>query len=69
MLVVTSASPGEGKTTTATNLAVTLAHMGRKVLLIDGDIRSPKVHSALGIREFDRLDDLAQAACDERNTY
>jgi capsular exopolysaccharide synthesis family protein len=49
VLVVTSASPGEGKTTTASNLAVTLAKMGRKVLLIDGDIRSPKIHSTFGL--------------------
>jgi succinoglycan biosynthesis transport protein ExoP len=45
VLVVTSASPGEGKTTTATNLAKTLAKMNRRVLLIDGDIRSPQLHN------------------------
>ena len=49
VLVVTSPSPGEGKTTTASNLAVTLANMGRKVLLIDGDIRSPKIHGTFGL--------------------
>jgi succinoglycan biosynthesis transport protein ExoP len=49
VLVVTSASPGEGKTTTTSNLAITLANMGRKVLLIDGDIRSPRIHSTLGL--------------------
>jgi len=45
VLVVTSANPGEGKTTTVTNLGATLANMNRKVLLIDGDIRSPRLHS------------------------
>jgi polysaccharide biosynthesis transport protein len=49
VLVVTSASPGEGKTTMTSNLATTLAHMGRKVLLIDGDIRSPRMHSLFGL--------------------
>jgi polysaccharide biosynthesis transport protein len=49
VLVVTSASPGEGKTTTVTNLAATLANMNRKVLLIDGDIRSPRLHTIFGL--------------------
>jgi succinoglycan biosynthesis transport protein ExoP len=43
-LVVTSATPGEGKTLTATNLAVTLAYDGLRVLLVDCDIRRPRVH-------------------------
>jgi capsular exopolysaccharide synthesis family protein len=50
VLVITSASPGEGKTTTSSNLAVTLANMGRRVLLIDGDIRSPRMHSIFGLK-------------------
>src|SRR3954462_7932986 len=43
-LVVTSAVPGEGKTLTAANLAVTLAYDGLRVLLVDCDIRRPRVH-------------------------
>ena len=43
-LVVTSAAPGEGKTLTAANLAVTLAYDGLNVLLVDCDIRRPRVH-------------------------
>lgn len=50
VLVVTSASPGEGKTTTTSNLAVTLANMGRRVLLIDGDIRSPRIHTIFNLQ-------------------
>lgn len=49
VLVVTSANPGEGKTTAVTNLGATLANMNRKVLLIDGDIRSPRLHDIFGL--------------------
>lgn len=42
--MVTSAGPGEGKSTTIANLAVTYAQMDRKVVLIDADMRKPTVH-------------------------
>lgn len=43
-LVVTSSSPGEGKSTTTANLAVVMAQQGRKVLIVDADMRKPTVH-------------------------
>lgn len=46
-LVVTSAGPGEGKSTTILNLAVTFAQQGSRVLLIDADLRKPKIHRLL----------------------
>jgi capsular exopolysaccharide synthesis family protein len=49
VLVVTSAVPGEGKTMTSTNLAVALAQTGRTVLIIDADLRRPRVASTLGV--------------------
>jgi capsular exopolysaccharide synthesis family protein len=47
--VVTSSIPSEGKSTSAANLAITLAEAGAKVLLIDGDLRRPKVAEYMGI--------------------
>ena len=46
---VTSTRPSEGKSTTALALATTLARAGRKVILVDGDMRSPSVHHLGGV--------------------
>lgn len=43
-IVVSSPAPNEGKTTTTINLAITLAQADQRVLLIDGDLRKPKIH-------------------------
>jgi polysaccharide biosynthesis transport protein len=49
ILLVTSPEEGEGKTTVATNLARVLALQGRKVLLIDGNLRNPGIAAAFGL--------------------
>jgi len=58
LLAVTSPGPGEGKSTTVINLAVTLAQSGSKVLLIDGDLRRPALHKALQLVDQPGLTDV-----------
>jgi polysaccharide biosynthesis transport protein len=49
LILCTSATPSEGKTTVASNLAVILAQRGTRVLLVDGDLRRPNVHHRFGL--------------------
>jgi capsular exopolysaccharide synthesis family protein len=48
-MVVTSANPKDGKTTVATNIAIALAQSGQRVLLVDADLRRPRIHKAFGL--------------------
>jgi capsular exopolysaccharide synthesis family protein len=48
-ILITSSQPGEGKTTTAVNTAISLSQLGASVLLIDADLRRPAVHKAFKI--------------------
>ena len=55
VIAVTSASPGEGKTTSTINLAMTFAQTGARVLLVDGDLRKPRVHQYLEVLKTNGL--------------
>jgi len=48
-LIVTSPAPGDGKTTVCANLAISLTQAGYQVVLIDGDLRKPRIHAAFGL--------------------
>jgi len=66
-LVVTSASPGEGKTVTASNLAVSFAQQGVRVLLVDGDLRRGRLHRVFGSPREPGLSDYILAYSDEES--
>lgn len=58
LLVFTSALPGDGKSTTAANLAITLAQQGQRCLLVDGDMRKGVLHEVFGELRVPGLSDV-----------
>lgn len=60
-ILVTSAVPSEGKSVTAANLAVVFAQTGRKVLLVDADLRKPGVHDLFALANDEGLTDLLRS--------
>jgi capsular exopolysaccharide synthesis family protein len=58
VIALTSANPQEGKTTVASNLALALAEIGRRVLLIDADLRKPRLHQVFNVSNAWGLSDL-----------
>ena len=54
-ILVTSSGPKEGKSTSIANLAITLAQMGSKVVLVDTDLRRPVIHSIFGHKKEEGL--------------
>jgi non-specific protein-tyrosine kinase len=57
-MIVTSAAPEEGKSTTLANLAVTMAQAGKRVILVDADLRRPVQHTLFGLRDAPGLTNL-----------
>lgn len=54
-VLITSSMPGEGKTTTAANLAVTVAQAGREVIVVSGDLRRPSLENYFGVENSEGL--------------
>jgi polysaccharide biosynthesis transport protein len=63
ILAISSANPGEGKTTTVANLAASLAINGSRVLAVDADLRRPTMHQHFGLAKTPGLSDLIVGKC------
>jgi succinoglycan biosynthesis transport protein ExoP len=63
-LLITSASPSEGKSTTAHELARNIAQLGKRVVLVDADLRNPSVHKTTGLSSARGLSNLLAGACE-----
>jgi capsular exopolysaccharide synthesis family protein len=57
-VLVTSAAPDEGKTTVLANLAITFAESGRKVIVVDADLRRPTLHELFGLDDAPGITDM-----------
>lgn len=67
VLVFTSAHPADGKTTVVSNLAIATAEIRRKVLIIDADLRRPRVHGIFGVSNDRGLSDILREELSEEN--
>lgn len=68
VLLVTSASRGEGKSTTVSNLGISLAEIDQKILLIDADMRKPRLHCLFDLSNTWGLSDLLREKSDLQNS-
>ena len=62
-LLVTSSGPKEGKTTTAVSLAITMAQAGTRVLIVDTDMRRPRLHKIFGVSGTTGITSILQGDC------
>jgi polysaccharide biosynthesis transport protein len=67
-ILITSMGPEEGKTVTSVNLSLTIARSGYSVLLIDGDLRKPRVHSIFGLNNLSGLSTFLAGATNDIET-
>jgi polysaccharide biosynthesis transport protein len=63
-LLVSSARPAEGKSTTAYAVALNLARVGKRVLLVDGDLRNPSMHRVVGVENERGMSNLLSGSSD-----
>ena len=63
-LLVTSARPAEGKSTSAYAIALNLARVGKRVLLVDGDLRNPSMHRVMGLENERGMSNLLSGSAD-----
>ena len=63
-IMISSPGPGEGKTTTVCNLAITYANLGKKTLLVDADLRKPIIHKIFNLNKEDGLTKYLVDKCD-----
>ncbi len=67
VVLVTSSAPKEGKSTTVANLAITMAQMGNKTVLIDGDLRRPVIHSIFNMKKDEGITNYLIGSSDLNN--
>jgi capsular exopolysaccharide synthesis family protein len=65
VILVSSPGPGDGKTLSSINLAITMAQYGSKVLLLDGDLRRPRIHKVFGLSRDNGVSNVLAGSVDQ----